>query len=103
MWLNAQGNPVATGLAQISVTIPTEASADATAHQSAADNLVAVAKTGDIPATLAALWDLKPVLSGMNFFAVVVALVQLFMAFKNGNPTAIQAAIQALIDAVMGK
>lgn len=70
-WLKSDGTPVATGLSQLSVTIPTEAADEASATP--------------------------------NWIAVIMAGIQFFIALKSGDPAAIQAALQALINAFMGK
>lgn len=102
-WLNAQGQPVATGPQVWQFDVPTEASADAPVCQAAANDFVAVVKTGDIAAIVSKAWSMALTLSGFNFITVVLALMQLFAALKSGDGQAIANAIQALINAFLGK
>ena len=71
-WLNASGNQVGTMPLTIQFDIPAEA----------------VGSHGDA-------------LAAVNWGAVLGAAIQLVIAMMTGNPTAIAAAIQALINAIM--
>lgn len=73
-WLKADGTPVAVMPHTIQLDIPTEA-----------------------------VNDPEGTLKSFNLLAVIMAVIQLFAAMKSGNPVAIAAALQALIDAFMGK
>lgn len=98
-WANASGQPVKTELAQLDLTIPAEPGGNKLTA------LVPVLQSGDAAAIQAALTNLtlEDIKAGaINFIAIVIALVQLFMAFTSGNAAAIQAAIQALIKAITG-
>ena len=53
----------------------------------------------DVPSEQAA----GDVLTAANWGAVLSATIRFVIAMMTGNPTAIAAAIQALIDAIMGK
>lgn len=99
-WLNAQGKPVATQLAQIDVTIPVEAGGNKLTA------LLPVLRSGDVAAISTVLRSvtLEDVVGiGMNFIQVVIAFVGLMTALSSGNPAAIMAALQALINAITGK
>ena len=72
-WLNAQGNPVKIQPTTIQLDLPGEAVGD----EALANGTV-------------------------NWFAVIMAAVQLFAALKSGDPAAIAAAFQALVKAIMG-
>lgn len=74
LWKNASGNPVAVQPVTIQVDLPCEEAGGAAA------NLLAV-----------------------NWGAVLAAAIQLIIAMMTGNSAAIATAIQALINAIIGK
>lgn len=74
MWLNAQGSPVEVKPHTFQLDIPQEAVGDEAATNSA-----------------------------VNLFAIIMAVIQLFTALKGGDPAAIVAALQALINAFQGQ
>lgn len=74
MFTNAQGNPVAIKPVTIQLDMPHE-------------------PVGDEAATNGAI----------NIIAIIMAVIQLFAALKSGDPVAIAAALQALINSFLGK
>ena len=74
LWKNASGNLVAVQPVTIQIEVPSES----------------------VGSTAASL-------SAVNWGAVLAAAIQLVIAMMTGNPTAIAAAIQALINAIVGK
>lgn len=73
LWTNASGTPVTMKPQSVQIELPSEAASDASAN----------------PLTV-------------NWFAVVPAVYNLFVALKSGDAAKIMAAFQALIVALMG-
>lgn len=73
-WLNASGTPIGTTPITIQIEIPAD-------------------QVGDTAVTLLAV----------NWGSVLAAAIQLVIAMMTGSPVAIAAAIQALLNAFMGK
>lgn len=73
-WVNASGTPVAMQPLTIQIDVPCEA-------------------VGDTGAAMAAV----------NWPGVMAAAIQLIIALMSSNPTAIAAAIQAFLKALMGR
>ena len=74
-WLNKNGSPVAVQPLTLQIDVPSEPVGDAT----------------------------QTILTAVNWGTVLAAAIQLVIAMMTGNPTAIAAAIQALINAIMGR
>jgi len=74
MWVNAQGSPVDVKPVTVQIELPTETATEQSTP-----------------------------LYAVNFIVVFMALMQVFAALKTGDPVAIMTAVQALINALMGK